>query len=89
VDQLCRSAASILANIVEGKGRSTLEEYIQFPYNARGSLEETNYHLLLVNDLQYVSSGGYQKLKNECDQVGKMLNGLIASLKSTGGRQDE
>ena len=80
VDQLCRSAASIPANIAEGKGRNTLKEYILFLYNARGSLEETKYHLSLAKDLQYVSSGDYQELKSECDQIGKMLNGLIGSL---------
>lgn len=88
-DQLCRSAASIPANIAEGRGRNTLKEYIQFLYNARGSLEETRYHLLLAKDLHYLNGADYKNLKERCDQVGKMLNGLINSLKATGEKQDE
>ena len=83
VDQLCRSVASIPANIAEGKGRNTLKEYIQFLYNARGSLEETKYHLLLAKDLSYLNDIDYKDLKSRCDQVGKMLNGLINSLKAS------
>ena len=83
-DQLCRSASSIPANIAEGKGRNTLKEYLQFLYIARGSLEETRYHLLLAQDLSYLEGGDYQILKARCDQIGKLLNGLINSLKQVG-----
>jgi len=31
----------------------------------------------------------YKNLKERCDQVGKMLNGLIHSLKTAGGKQNE
>jgi len=81
-DQLCRSACSIPANIAEGKGRKTLKEYIQFLYNARGSLEETKYHLILSKDLGYLSHDIFNELIEEYNQVGRMLNGLISSLKS-------
>lgn len=79
-DQLRRSASSIPANIAEGKGRKTLKEYITFLYNARGSLEETKYHLLLANDLDYLSHDKFDKLADVANTVGKMLNGLINSL---------
>ena len=89
-DQLCRSAASIPANIAEGgEGRNTWNEYLQFLYNARGSLEETKYHLLLAKGLHYVKSGDYENLEERSDQIGKMPNGLVNSLKATGGKQDE
>jgi len=88
-DQLCRSIASIPANIAEGKGRNTLKEYLQFLYNARGSLEETKYHLLLAKDLCYLHDTDYETLKERCDQVGRMLNGLINSLKASRGKQRE
>lgn len=81
-DQLCRSASSVPANIAEGTGRNTLREYIQFLYNARGSLEETKYHLLLAGDLDYISEEDFNELTDSCNTVGKMLNGLISSLKA-------
>jgi four helix bundle protein len=80
-DQLCRSASSIPANIAEGKGRKSRKEYVQFLYNARGSLEETRYHLILARDLRYLSSVQFQTLAEGYDEAGRMLNGLINSLK--------
>ena len=81
VNQLCRAAASVPANIVEGQSRQTTKEYIQFLYNARGSLEETRYHLLLAKDLEYLKEDDYTALETEYEIVSKMLNCLIQSLK--------
>jgi four helix bundle protein len=80
-DQLCRAAASVPANIVEGQARQTTKEYVHFLYNARGSLEETRYHLLLTKDLKLLDSEVYASLEREYETVSKMLNGLIQSLK--------
>ena len=80
-DQLCRSASSIPANIAEGKGRKSRKECVQFLYTARGSLEETRYHLILARDLGYLSSVQFQTLAEGYDEAGRMLNGLINSLK--------
>ncbi len=82
VDQLCRAAASVPANIVEGQSRQTTKEYIQFLYNARGSLEETRYHLLLAKDLGFLKEDDYNALETEYKIVSKMLNRLIQSLKA-------
>ena len=63
--QLRRSSASVAANIVEGQSRNTTKEYLQFLYNARGSLEETRYHLLLAKDLEYLTIDKYMPLENQ------------------------
>ncbi len=81
-DQLCRAAASVPTNIAEGKGRGSLKEYLQFLTVARGSVEEVKYQLLLARDLGYVNEEAYSETSKSYDQVGKMLNGLIRSLKS-------
>lgn len=82
VSQLRRSATSVPANIVEGQSRNTTKEYLQFLCNARGSLEETRYHLLLSRDLNYLSPPGYEDLEVKYEEVSKMLNGLISRMKN-------
>jgi four helix bundle protein len=86
-DQLCRAASSIPANIVEGQARQTTKEYIHFLYNARGSLEETRYHLLLAKDLELLDSDRYATLETDYKAVSKMLNGLIQSLRRKDDRR--
>ena len=62
VDQLKRAAYSVPANIVEGQSRNTTKEYLQFLYNARGSLEEVRYFLLLSFDLKFLKENKYKEL---------------------------
>ena len=80
--QLRRAAVSVPANIAEGKGRSSLREYLQFLSIARGSVEEVKYFLLLAKDLKYLDQQDYDGIVNDYDRVGKMLNGLMASLRT-------
>lgn len=81
-DQLCRAAVSVPTNIAEGKGRMSLREYLQFLSIARGSVEEVKYLLLLGRDLGYIRESSYSELLSGYDQVGRMLNGLMRSLRS-------
>lgn len=69
VSQVRRAAISIPTNIVEGQSRNTTKEYLQFLYNARGSLEETRYHLLLANDLKYIDDSEYVQIESEYEKV--------------------
>lgn len=82
VDQLKRAAYSVPANIVEGQSRNTTKEYLQFLYNARGSLEEVRYFLLLSFDLKFLKVNKYKELEQKYESASKMLNGLIKSLRS-------
>jgi four helix bundle protein len=82
-DQLKRAAYSIPANIVEGQSRNTTKDYLSFLYNARGSLEEVRYFLLLSKDLNFLNEEIYSDLENRYSLVSKMLNKLIGSLKLT------
>lgn len=81
IDQLRRAAYSVPANIVEGQSRNTTKEYLSFLYNARGSVEEVRYFLLLSADLGYINNDIHQKFELKYEIVSKMLNGLIKSLK--------
>ena len=80
VDQLCRASSSVTANIAEGSGRRTLDEYIHFISNSRGSVEEMKNHLILARDLEYLEEEKAKNLIQDYEEVGRMLNGLINSL---------
>jgi len=78
--QLRRSAASIAANIVEGKSKNTDKEFTSFLYNSRGSLEETRYHLLLARDLGYIDEKKYNSAEKFATEISYLLNKLISSI---------
>jgi four helix bundle protein len=79
--QMRRSAYSIPVNIVEGASRLGRKEYRQFVGIARGSAGEISYQLLLSKDLGCISEQNYTSLKERYERVGKMLTGLIKTLK--------
>jgi four helix bundle protein len=59
-NQLRRSSASIAANLAEGCARGGDIEFARFVRIAAGSASETDYHLLLARDLQYLEDTVYQ-----------------------------
>jgi four helix bundle protein len=79
--QIRRAASSIPANIAEGNMRQTKKEFKQFLYMARGSMSEVEVWLKLSKDLNYLEPKPYSSLREECAEVGRLLNGLIKSLK--------
>jgi len=79
--QIRRSALSVPANIVEGQSRNTTKEYLQFLFNSRGSLEETRYYLRVACDLVYITGKEYSGLEGRYEEVSRMLNALIQSIK--------
>ncbi len=81
VQQLRKAAYSIPANISEGCERST-KEFIQFTTIAKGSLNETKYFLLLAKHLGFLKQEMYSDLDKQSNEVGKMLSGLINSLRN-------
>jgi four helix bundle protein len=83
-NQLCRAAASVPANIVEGNARQSTNEYIQFLFIARGSLEESRYYAILAKDLEYLTQTDYDKFESESESVSRMLNVLVSVLRKRG-----
>ena len=69
------------ANIAEGWGRGSTKEYIQFLLIARGSLMELETHMIITQKLRYLSQGQLGAIQKEVEEIGKMLNGLIQSLR--------
>lgn len=79
--QLRRAAVSVSSNIAEGQGRLTKGEFRNFLGQARGSLLELETQLAIAQDLGYLNAGNSALLEKHCDEVRRMLNGLLESLK--------
>jgi four helix bundle protein len=79
-NQLKRAATSICANIAEGSGRYHKKDFSQFIRIALGSVFECSSLIDVAFRLTFISKSEYNKLIDQCDEIGKMLNGLIESL---------
>ena len=77
ISQLKRSVSSTSANIAEGFGRYHYQENIQFCRQARGSLEETQNHILAARDLIQAPQAECEKLLNESEELRLILNSYI------------
>ena len=78
--QLRRSALSIPANIAEGCGKNSRRETIRFLEIASGSARETESHLLIAADLNYLPSSTREELLSSIKSIQRMLLGLITNL---------
>ena len=79
--QARRAAVSIASNIAEGHGRGTTLQLIQFLRNARGSTFELQTQLLLARNFGYSSADQFEACEGLSDEVGRMLNATLISLK--------
>jgi len=82
VTQIRRYAISIPSNIAEGWGRSATQDYLRFLRISRGSMYELQTQLDVCGNIGYINSGDLEGLYPVCDEIGKMLNGLITKLKT-------
>ena len=80
--QLRRAAVSIPSNIAEGQGRSSRKEFLYFLGNAKGSLSEVETQVLIARKLDYIDDEVSNSLLNLSAEVGRILNGLLASLRN-------
>ena len=88
-DQIRRSSKSVSANIAEGYGRFYYKDRVRFCYNARGSLTETENHLVDAKDLGYVTLQSYQQGRDLAGETQRLLNGYISYLKREKPGNDE
>ncbi|MGC2550055.1 MAG: four helix bundle protein [Candidatus Sulfotelmatobacter sp.] len=78
--QLRRAAVSVPSNIAEGQARLSTGEFRQFLGNARGSLMEVETQILIAQELGYLRQHESQNLLLDTAEVGRIINGLLASL---------
>ena len=76
--QIRRSSVSVAANIAEGFKKKGSADKLKFMNTAQGSLSETDYHLLLVNDLKYFNTNA---LMRDVEEVGRLLESYMGGIR--------
>ncbi|HEY4052656.1 MAG TPA: four helix bundle protein, partial [Terriglobales bacterium] len=79
--QLRRAAVSIPSNVAEGQGRQSTGEFKQFLGHARGSLLEVETQIFIGKNLGYPSEEQCTSLHKRTEELGRILNGLLSSLR--------
>ncbi len=75
--QISRSSLSVCANIAEGSARTLGKDQAHFIRIAFSSLIETECHLVIASDLNYISLNQFEnEIKPLIDLTGRQLNAL-------------
>ena len=77
--QMRECAVSVPSNIAEGWGRETTKDYLRFLHIARASTCELSTEATLCGQLGY--HGDWAGVINASEEIGRILNGLINSLR--------
>ena len=80
--QIRRATISVSSNIAEGSSRKSKQEFIRFLNVSYGSLSEIESQLLVSKELEYLSDKELKEIFNKTSEIGKIINGLIESLRS-------
>ncbi|MBU1261893.1 four helix bundle protein [bacterium] len=78
--QIRRAAVSIACNIAEGQARNSTGEFKQFLGISKGSLAELETLLLLSKEMNFLQAESYLNLSKDCEEISRLLSGLIKSL---------
>ena len=78
--QLRRASVSVMANIVEGRGKKTDKDFARFLYISKGSLNECQFYFELAKDLLFITQEQFDYIENKRGEVGYLLYKLIKSV---------
>jgi len=78
--QIRKAAVSVPSNIAEGQGRRTTADFLRHLSISYGSLREVETQTLIATRLGYLTERRCQEVLNLAAEVGRLLNGLMASL---------
>jgi len=78
--QIRRASVSIAPNIGEGKRRRRQRAFLYHLDVALGSQSEVEVQLEIARRVGWLSEDDYTALRGRTEEVGRMLNGLIAAL---------
>ena len=80
--QVRRSSNSAPAQLAEGWGSRHTNMYIEAINRSLGEVRETQHHIDVAKEKQYLSAQRFQELDARYDECGRMLEGLHQSLSS-------
>jgi len=78
--QLRRAIVSIPTNLAEGCGRGSDKDFAKFAQIAFGSANESEYLILLSNELGFIDRADYDDLTEKLTEIKRMLTSLIKNL---------
>ena len=81
--QLRRASVSIASNIGEGKRRQTQRAFLYYLDVALGSQGEVEVQLEIARRLGFIAEDDFRRVTDRVAQIGRMLNGLIASMQDS------
>lgn len=79
--QIRRSSVSIPSNIGEGKRRKRQRVFLNHLDIALGSQAEVEVQLEIAKRAGFLAQRDYERLQEIVEEVGRMLNGLMASVR--------
>ena len=80
-DQMCRAAASIMANIAEGFDNTSTPEFLRFLGYAGRSATELRSHLYVALDQGYVDSREFDELLESTRKARALIGGFARALR--------
>ena len=83
-----RAAVSIPSNIAEGKRRKKQRVYLNHLDVALGSQGEVEVQLEIAKRVGLLAPSDYGRIQAIVEEVGRMLNGLIAAVQLPGDSED-
>ena len=80
-NQIRRASSSVPANIAEGCGKNTQNDFAHFLNIALGSSNEAEYFLILSKDLGYLNQNNFDMLFQIINEIKGMLISLIGKVR--------
>jgi len=80
IDQIRRASVSVMLNISEGFALRTNKEFKRHLFIAHGSIAEVQSVLYIAEDLKYIDNETFKKYYEKCNEISKIISGLIKSI---------
>jgi len=83
INQIERSAGSVMDNIAEGFERGSRREFIQFLGYAKGSCGEVRSQTYRLLDKKIITEEEFQSIQNHCNHTSSLLSRLMTKLQQS------